>query len=115
MGTGTRYDFSSYSRTIDVGSPAGIATIANATSGLNIYPTPNSGQFKLSLNGVANGNADVEIINVLGETMYKGTMQVSNGKLQQDINLQNAPNGSYFVRVITAGKVYIGRTVISNR
>lgn len=111
----TRYDFSSYSQNIYISSPQGIATITDAAAGMNIYPTPNTGQFKMVVNNVSDGNADVEIINVLGETMYKGTMQVSNGKLQQDINLQNAPNGSYFVRVITAGKVYVGRTVISNK
>jgi PKD repeat protein len=111
----TRYDFSSYSQNIYISSPQGIATIADATSGLSLYPTPNNGQFRMVLNNVSDGSADVEIINVLGETMYKGMMQVSNGKLQQDINLQNAPSGSYFVRVVTAGKVYVGRTAISNR
>jgi hypothetical protein len=111
----TRYDFSTYSQTIDVGGkPTGIATITGGASGLSLYPTPNNGQFRLSVSNIASGNADIEIINVLGETLYKGMTQVSNGKLQQDINL-NAPNGSYFVRVVTEGKVYIGRTVISNR
>jgi PKD repeat protein len=111
----TRYDFSTYSQTIDVGGkPTGIATITGGASGMSLYPTPNNGQFRLSVSNIASGNADIEIINVLGETLYKGMTQVSNGKLQQDINL-NAPNGSYFVRVVTEGKVYIGRTVINNR
>jgi PKD repeat protein len=111
----TRYDFSSYSQNIYISSPQGIANITDVGSGMSLYPTPNNGQFRMVLNNVSDGNANVEIINVLGETMYKVMMQVSNGRLQQDINLQNAPNGSYFVRVVTPGKVYVGRTVISNR
>jgi len=112
---GTRYDFSTYSETITVGKPTGIATISNESSGLGVYPTPNDGQFKLALAGIANGTVQIEVINVLGETISISTVQVNNGKLNKDINLQNIPNGMYFVKVATSTKVYTARTIVSNR
>jgi hypothetical protein len=111
---GIKYDFTSYSEKIYVGSPQGIATITNTNSGIKLFPNPNNGEFKLALNGIAgNNNAEVQITNMLGEVVCETSASVNNGTILKDINLQNVSTGTYFVRVITSGTVYNIKTVIN--
>jgi PKD repeat protein len=114
-GTGNiRYDFSTYSMQVNVGNPTGIETISDDNASSKLYPNPNNGEFKLAISNVENtGNINIEVTNILGEVVYQTTASVSNGGIVKDINLQNAPNGTYFVRVITANKVYNTKTVIN--
>jgi len=105
---------STSSHNLSVGKPTGINEVS-VTSGLQLYPNPNTGQFKISLNGISNGAAKIEVINVLGETINTLNVQVNSNKLNQDINLQNIPSGIYFVKIATTNKVYTARTVISNK
>jgi len=113
-GVKTMYDFSTYSQTVYVGSPQGIATISETGSGIKLYPNPNNGEFKLAISGIAdNKSAEVQITNMLGEVVCETGASVSNGTILKEINLQNVSTGTYFVRVITSGTVYNIKTVIN--
>jgi hypothetical protein len=111
---GTKYDFTTYSETVYVGSPQSVATISASGSETKLYPNPNNGSFRIIVNGVTdNKNAEVEITNILGEVVYQTTATVSNGMISKDITLPGVSNGTYFVRVITSGNVYNSKTVIN--
>jgi len=113
VGVGNRYDFSTYSVTIDV-EPAGIAVISNPNADIKLYPNPNNGSFKLNITGIeSNQDAQLQITNLLGEVIYQTAARSSNGMIQQDVNLQSINSGTYFVRIITANKVYNTKTVIT--
>src|SRR6185312_1597528 len=100
------YDFSQYQMVVNVGV-TGINNISGEASGLKLYPNPNNGMFRLALSGLTgNDNAEVQITNLLGEIIYSTTTTVNNGTINKDVNLQNVANGTYFVRIITAGKVF---------
>lgn len=108
-----RYDFSTYSMPVDVGV-TGIAPVATAEENVKLYPNPNNGTFKLTINGMENSrNAELQVTNILGEVVYQSTAQITNGMIQQDINLQNINTGTYFVRIITPNKVFNTKTIIT--
>jgi PKD repeat protein len=110
----TRYDFTTYSATVDVGKPLGVTNISVSNSETKLYPNPNNGSFRIVVNGVANNKtAEVEITNILGELVYQTTANANNGMISKDITLPGVSNGTYFVRVITSGTVYNSKTVIN--
>ncbi|MEO6883621.1 MAG: PKD domain-containing protein [Bacteroidia bacterium] len=107
-----KYDLTTFSEVINVTS--GIPTVAGENTIFKLYPDPSDGLFRLSLNGIEHtGNAEVQISNLLGEVVYQTTISSGNGAIVKDINLKNISNGTYFVRVITANKVYNSKIVIS--
>ena len=74
-----------------------------------LYPNPNNGSFTLALQNV-NAPAQVEIYNMLGESIYKTKLNPTNTIL----SLIGQPSGVYFYRVITqdGGLVGSGKLVI---
>jgi hypothetical protein len=109
-----QYDLSTYKITVDVGKPTGITTINNPNAEFKLFPNPNNGTFKIAINGIEGSqDAQLEITNLLGEVVYQTATNSVNGRIQQDINLQNISAGTYFVRIITANKVYNTKTLIN--
>ena len=84
---------------------------------LNVYPNPTDGTFTLELklgdDLVSNETeADVQIMNVFGQSIYLDHAVIVNGELIQEIKLdQNVPSGNYFVRVILDDQVFTGQVV----
>ncbi len=112
-GVNDRYDFTTFSMPIDI-EPAGVATISNPNADFKLYPNPNNGAFRVAITGIENAqNAELQITNLLGEVVYQTQTHSSNGMIQQDVNLQNISGGTYFVRIITADRVYNTKTVIT--
>ncbi|MGP8214332.1 MAG: PKD domain-containing protein [Bacteroidia bacterium] len=109
-----QYDLSTYKMKVDIGAPTGITAINNTNADFKLYPNPNNGSFRLAVNGLEGSqNAQLEITSLLGEVVYNTTTHSSNGVILQDINLQNVAPGTYFVRIITADKVYNTKTMIN--
>lgn len=69
--------------------PENVIKINNKTV---LYPNPNSGFFKLSLES-NHGKVNYEIYNNVGNLIYKG----NTDKSTLDINLPNIPTGVYFI------------------
>lgn len=68
-------------------------------NGLQLYPNPNNGIFTVKGKFTA-GNADMEILNAVGQVVYSRTINVTGGMLQTEINTGNTlPNGVYTLRI----------------
>ncbi|MBA3649543.1 MAG: T9SS type A sorting domain-containing protein [Chitinophagales bacterium] len=81
------------------------------TGRLSLYPSPNNGQFviELQLSGAVNEQADIEILNILGQSVYLNRTAVVAGKLFEGVKFNaSVPAGAYFVRIITDAEVYTG-------
>ena len=81
------------------------------TSSLSIYPNPTTGTFTLDLqlDDEETSQAEVQIINLLGQTISieSGELKVENGKLVKEIQLNNdAAEGMYLVKVIINNKIF---------
>lgn len=68
---------------------------------VQVYPNPSNGNLTLDLNANVNGNAQIEIIDVIGKTVHTENRAIVNGKNLLFLNLQQLTNGFYFVKVTT--------------
>lgn len=91
-------------------SPLSVNTLRTFNN-FKIFPNPTTGQFTLSLSNVG-GKCNVEIYNVMGESVLNETLRFTQG--DKVIDLGSQPNGIYFYRVISeegsllgSGKVVI--------
>lgn len=85
------------SDTIRVNFPTAISDISN-NGGLTIYPNPNNGNFRITGN-VGNEKTLVEIINAVGQVVYKNEIQPLNNKINGQIVLPEVANGAYLLRI----------------
>ncbi|MCB0696127.1 MAG: T9SS type A sorting domain-containing protein, partial [Chitinophagaceae bacterium] len=68
---------------------------------LSLFPNPNNGSFTLKGN-VNKGKVQLEVLNALGQVIYKNEFSSADGNLQQDIRPGNMADGIYMLR-ITSG------------
>ena len=88
-----------------------------APQSLKVFPNPSKGEFNLTLqvDGSINAVAKIQLVNMMGKTVYTETAEVNNGALLKTINTPSTfANGSYIVRVLVDDKLYKTQ-VIFNR
>lgn len=102
-------------------SPTGEAPISNGLAGaypsldpgtgspvppeyeIEVFPNPNDGNFRLDVNGSFEDTVELNIINVIGVSVYKKELDRS-GELF--LNLQSLRKGIYFAQIRTENKVF---------
>jgi hypothetical protein len=72
-----------------------------ANVGLSLYPNPtNVPLVSLKMNGLQEQpSIQLELLNVLGQTMHTAQATVHRGAIQQELNLTSLPAGLYLLRV----------------
>lgn len=88
----------------------GIEHIKNSNE-LHIFPNPSTGIMYVELgnkNDVKNGNYQMQITNILGETILQVNSQQNNNAT---IDLSAQPNGVYFISLQTDGKQYTQKVI----
>lgn len=101
-----------------------LAALANATSfnslkendygAIKAYPNPAKGQFILALHlpENINANAKIQLVDIVGKTIYTDNAALNGGAFQKTIATPAAlANGLYIVRVIVNEKTYITQLV----
>jgi len=93
----------------------GIKTNTQETTQVSLYPNPSVGLFTLQLNNISStvSKAQISVTNILGEVIYSSQEEINNNTLSKEINLQNAVNGAYFMKVDIDGKTYTSKTIIN--
>jgi carboxypeptidase T len=112
---GTNYDglyFDDLSVQKITSTSNGIAQIINQTAQVSIYPNPNNGSFVLHFNSTNSENYKITVSNILGEEVYN-TQQNSTTKALQEINLNNAANGTYFVHIQATDLNYVQKIMVN--
>ena len=91
----------------------GLSPHNNPESALSVFPNPTNGEFMvyLQINTKENSEATIEVINQLGQVVWKKTGEVTNGKLNKEIRMYDTATGIYLVRVILNEKVFSGQIV----
>lgn len=74
-------------------------TVLSETTSMNvqIFPNPSNGKFRLQTENFSNSNYQLTIINLLGEIVYKETLQNSQNHINQMIDVSFLENGIYTV------------------
>ncbi|MBX2960990.1 MAG: T9SS type A sorting domain-containing protein [Cyclobacteriaceae bacterium] len=79
-----------------------VTSIEVASSSFSIYPNPLTGQFlTLKAEQISFSSAEVELISPHGQSLIQTSLNISDGKINQQIDLQELPPGMYLMRVIT--------------
>lgn len=86
----------------------GISSIENSASILSVFPNPTDGAFMLFLNSENEiSEAEIEVINALGQVVFSQSSTIRKGKLQAEIQLSDdAAEGMYLVKLIVRDHVY---------
>ena len=101
-----------------------LASLVNATSfnsvqendygAIKAYPNPAKGQFTLALHlpENINANAKIQLVDIVGKTVYTDNAALNNGAFQKTIATPaSLANGLYIVRVIVNEKTYMAQLV----
>jgi photosystem II stability/assembly factor-like uncharacterized protein len=85
----------------------GVKEIYNVNNDLIIYPNPSNGIFTVAQSTQINS---VEVVNMLGETVYSSKGNAENKK---EINLSGLPQGIYFIKVNNENQSQVKKIVIN--
>jgi hypothetical protein len=97
--------------------PVGVQQFSSNGNNFSLVPNPNKGEFTIegSLKNQSAEDINIVITDMLGQVVYKETVNTLNGKLNTHIVLApSVANGSYLVN-ITSGKDYVAYHVVINR
>lgn len=83
-----------------------VGTVAGIDD-LLLFPNPNDGRFVLSGRVSTKGAYTIDIMNVVGGVVYKGSMSSQNGLVRKEINTGTIPSGIYLLR-LTDSKGNVG-------
>ena len=108
------FDFNEAVVTNTTQTPVGILALEEVreTAILTLFPNPNSGSFTLQLSQAKRGFAQVEVLNMLGQTVYTKKVAAAGGSFTEQVNLAKLPAGLYVVKVQQAGKSFTQRFVL---
>ena len=107
-----------HSVTIHVSS-VGVQPVISATSGFTLSPNPNKGQFNIkgsiekSMGTTGNDELTVDVINMVGQTVFTQKIRIINGVVNDQIDLgSNIANGMYLVNIRTASENKVFHVVV---
>jgi hypothetical protein len=95
----------------------GIATAVSDEKSLGdiaVYPSPASDQVNIGFTSKKNSNARLNIIDILGNTIYRSVVEITTGSNLLHINLGiiQPPNGVYFVHLETPDGLFTQKFII---
>lgn len=76
---------------------------------LIVFPNPNEGEFVLIVNAVKDGNAELNITNILGQKVWSASVQLTKGENNFNYTLENISSGIYFITLKTDESVVTKR------
>ncbi len=84
--------------------------------GIEIYPNPADGNFTLQLQSNSEESTGIlQVIDMMGRIVYEQKITAIKGVFQQEIQLNDAADGMYLVKVIVSDRVYTKQLVISKQ
>ncbi len=78
------------------------------TGTMSIYPNPAQGTFRIALDDLAAGDVFIDIFNILGKPVLKVYHQHHGGHFDIAVDLENHPEGLYFIKIRTNQLRYSG-------
>lgn len=92
---------------------AGTTAIPDNETKISIYPNPSQGKFSLAYESANSGYFFVEVFNTLGEVIKNETWQLSKGRNQLEMNLDENKKGLYFINITGQGGQIVKKVMLN--
>lgn len=79
----------------------------------SVYPNPNNGKFRIWTIASGIGPLQIDVINPEGKTVFNRTYHVAAGDFGTDIDLGNAADGTYMIRISQEGMISTSKLIIN--
>ena len=102
INTGTCAGIKTFNWVIINEYPAGVKPVSISGSDIRLLPNPNKGAFTLKGNWAVSDNADVDVqvTDMLGQVVYRGTVGTQQGEMNEHITLGNTlASGVYLLNL----------------
>lgn len=90
----------------------GITEAVNNPYGLLIYPNPNDGNFTISFNSSERANYKVEIVNSLGQLIFKEELKDFNGHYSKKMSVVEYGQGIYTISLTNSRNETVKKVVV---
>lgn len=92
----------------------GIGQVTGSANDLVLYPNPNNGTFTVK-GTIKADEAVIEVLNVVGQTVYQESVAIRNDRLDTQVTLPSAiaAGSTYLLRVRTMNRVDVYRFVLA--
>jgi hypothetical protein len=97
--------------TSKIASITGVEEKADNQIGWKIYPNPATDQLTIEFNSDNTGNTSIEIKSTLGQTIYHLDKNVTKGKSELEISINDLPKGVYIIS-LSDGKTVLSKKLI---
>jgi hypothetical protein len=80
----------------------GVASVTNTEIDIRLIPNPNNGDFVIrgTIGATEDKELNVEVVNMIGQVVYKGTVAARNGTVNERIQISNTlANGMYILNL----------------
>lgn len=108
LAVGHRY-ISGIGFTADNFTITGLNEVANNISNVNVYPNPATSEATINFNMSKAGNVDLQIVNILGQTVYSARIDAVAGANTTKIDVASYKAGMYFYTMIANGQKTTGK------
>jgi hypothetical protein len=81
----------------------GIDARSLSTDALSVYPNPSEGYVKLKLELARNATAQIEVVDIVGKTVFSTQHEAIAGANEIDLDLSSLNEGIYFVKISANG------------
>ena len=103
----------SKSLTVAVSPITGIVNPDNQYQ-IRVIPNPSPGEFYLTAKGLINKKIKIDVLNNLGQLIYKADERVSTNDYTRMIDLMKMADGIYYIRLTIGNKVYVRKIIKTN-
>ena len=79
---------------------------------IKIYPNPAPRELKISLKNPSDKKLDIQLLNVLGQPVYKKEVQTPGSDELIDISLTHLPKGVYFLKLSSPTKIKMLKKIL---
>jgi hypothetical protein len=88
-------------------------TLKNSEPVIEIYPVPNTGDFRLGMSGDQSGRITINIRDFSGKIIKTLLIDKSTEPVSEEIRLFNVPKGVYMLDILFNNEIYIKRILIN--
>ncbi|MFO7614841.1 MAG: C25 family cysteine peptidase, partial [Bacteroidales bacterium] len=83
---------------VTVDNTVGIPQTIDESFGVSVFPNPGDGKYQVTVTSADRADLSLKVFNVLGSLIYE-SLQTSDGIIHETLNLENLPNGIYFLEI----------------